>query len=173
LAVQAYIDPLQRALACISHNVLVNGGGYYAVDEPQKPHVLTIGGDGRAQLHGTDQLYLSVIQQYFVIQLEPGEWKVRTAYYSYGLETEIGTEILVYHWHPKGVSPISYPHLHIEAGAGVGRREIQGSHIPTGRIALEDFILYLIETFGAKTLRDDWRAILDETGTAFQTHKTW
>lgn len=134
---------------------------------------MTTSGEGRIALAGTD-LYLAITQQYSVIQLEPGQhWKVRTAYYSYGLEDENGAELLVYHWHPDGISPITYPHLHLEAGARVGRPELLGSHIPTGRIALEDFILYLIETFGVNTLREDWRAVLDETGSAFRLFKTW
>ena len=81
-------------------------------------------------------------------------------------------ELVVYHWHPKGVSTVRSPHLHF-AGApplvlppGPGEQQshqlaINRAHFPTGRIAIEAFIELLIRDFGIEPKRSDWQAALD------------
>ncbi|MGD9894441.1 MAG: hypothetical protein AB7R89_05870 [Dehalococcoidia bacterium] len=55
-----------------------------------------------------------------------------TAGYDYRLDSTDGHEIGAYHWHPSGRSPVAQPHLHIGAGAGSMRRELQKAHLGTG-----------------------------------------
>jgi len=87
-------------------------------------------------------------------------WTVSPFGYSYALRESQGPEILAYHWHPGRRSPIDSPHLHLGAGSGVGREELQKAHIPTGRVELEDVLLMAIREFGVRSRREDWEEIL-------------
>lgn len=145
-AFQNFIQPLQRSLSCVTGTVLfVREGGYHPRDEP---YALTIGAPVRiGGPHGT-HFGLSVDQQYRLVEYEGprGPWKVSTIAYEYALLTDVdGDEIVAYHWHPRGRSPITTPHLHVAAGAGVARRDVRDAHLPTGRIALEGALIRLIQ----------------------------
>jgi len=110
---------------------------------------------------------LSVSQQYQIIEFEGG-FRVHTLSYAYKLDDALdGHEIMAYHWHPQPHQTVQYPHLHLSYGARIGREEFQKAHVPTGRIALEDFIQFLIEAFDAIPARDDWHSVLDETRARF------
>ena len=69
-------------------------------------------------------------------------------------------EVLLYHWHPRGNSPVATPHLHLEQGAQVGRTEIRDAHLPTGDVSMEAILRVLIEEMGVRPLRPDWDAVL-------------
>jgi hypothetical protein len=112
------------------------------------------------RLSGAD-LSLSV-QVFARVSEQAGQapWTVSTFGYSYALREPEGPEIIAYHWHPGRRSPIDFPHLHLGAGAGIGREELQKAHIPTGRVELEDVLLMAIREFGVRSRRDDWQEIL-------------
>ena len=55
------------------------------------------------------------------------------------------------------------PHLHLGAGAEVGRRDLASAHLPTGLITLEDLFRLAITDLGVRPLRRDWSEILDRT----------
>jgi hypothetical protein len=97
---------------------------------------------------------------------------VKTEGYAYRLNDEMGAEILSYHWHPLDQGVI-YPHLHLKRGAQIGRAELQKCHMPTGRVAIESVVLFLIETFGVKPLREDWSGVLRTNFDLFNRHRTW
>jgi hypothetical protein len=80
--------------------------------------------------------------------------------YYYALRELEGSEIVAYHWHPGRRSPIDFPHLHLGAGSGIGREELQKAHVPTGRVDLEDVLLMAIREFGVRPRREDWARIL-------------
>jgi hypothetical protein len=65
-----------------------------------------------------------------------------------------------------------YPHMHAEQG-GNGLIELQKAHLPTGRIAVEEFLRLLIETFAVRPRRVDWNRILRETQAEFEKWRTW
>jgi hypothetical protein len=93
---------------------------------------------------------------------------------AYGLEnSDSGHEIFAYHWHPESVSPVRYPHLHLERGAEIGRAELTGGHLPTGRAALEDVLTFVIEQFRVRRLRNDWRDVLVESADLFRKYRSW
>lgn len=52
------------------------------------------------------------------------------------------------------------PHLHLEQGAQVGRREILEAHLPTGEFSLNAVLRMLIEEMGVIPRRSDWASIL-------------
>lgn len=89
---------------------------------------------------------------------------VRTAGYAYALHDCERRELLAYHWHPSGSSPVVWPHLHL--GGRLLRPELAlpfgGTHWPTERVTLTAVLLAVIADLGVEPLRDDWRERLAE-----------
>jgi hypothetical protein len=137
-------------------------GGYYP---RERPHPLTVGDLDPLPLAGAGRLSLSIWHYYHVAEEpeRPSHWAVRTAGYQYVLYGADGRAIVAYHWHPAGRSPVITPHLHLGAGAEVGRRDVADAHLPTGHITLEDVLRLAISEFGVRPLRRDWSEILDRT----------
>jgi hypothetical protein len=50
---------------------------------------------------------------------------------------ERGNEILSYEEHPHVLGSLSFPHLHLQYGAGLGSSKFGRAHLPTGLITLE------------------------------------
>ncbi len=75
-------------------------------------------------------------------------FKVSTVAYLYELRNQYDDEIISYHWHPRSLSPITFPHMHIGRGAGVGFNALLNAYFPTPRILLEDFLWLLIDDLG-------------------------
>ena len=82
------------------------------------------------------------------------------ASYRYRIMNADRREILSYHWHPEGQSPITFHHLHIGNGAMAGREELQTAHLPTGYVSVGDIIAMLIRDFGVAPRRPDWESLL-------------
>jgi hypothetical protein len=168
-AVQNYVTPLQQAVSCVSKAVL-RPSGYDPSDEP-----LVLLSQQMPDRLATTDLYFDVAQWFRIIE-DPanGPWRVTTEGYKYTIETEDGEEILGYHWHPRSLSHIREPHLHLGTGARIGRSELETAkaHLPTGRVSMEDFIQLLIEVFAAHPRRD-WRTILKATGDLFWKYASW
>ena len=170
-AVKNYTDPLQKALFCVTKRILSVGGGYYPRDEP---HVLALAGGSPVTLKGKNKLALSVIQHYSVVKAEGerGPWKVSTRGYIYTLEDRERNEIVAYHWHPLSSSP-QFPHVHVRMTCGVIADRLAKAHLPTGRIAVEQFLRLLIAEFDVTPLRSDWDQVLAQTQQAFEDWRTW
>jgi hypothetical protein len=77
-----------------------------------------------------------------------------------------GREILAYHWHPRGRSPTTFPHVHVTSrtpAIPIGPGEsvaIADMHLPTSQVGLADVVRFLIVEFGIDPRRDDWEAVL-------------
>jgi hypothetical protein len=89
-------------------------------------------------------------------------WKIVTTTYYYSLADESLQEVIAYHWHPTQRSNAVYPHLHMESGAQVGRRDIANAHLPTGWVTLNDAIRLAIAELGVIPRREDWQDVLAE-----------
>jgi hypothetical protein len=59
--------------------------------------------------------------------------------------------------------------------AKIGRKELDGAkaHLPSGRVAVEEFVELLIEVFGIKNRRADWKTTLEEMAKAFFSNASW
>ena len=146
--------------------------GYHIADEP---HVVTLGRGRPVRLRGDGRVSLSLIHAYRIIE-DPGPrgpYRCSTASYYYGLDDEDGREVFVFQWHPAGRSPVTWPHLHLGAGAEVGRLDVANAHLPTGRVALEEVLRLAIDELGVEPLRSNWREVLDETQGAYEAGRTW
>lgn len=157
-AVQNLRSTFQRAISCVTKSVVtIQGAGY----GPRSEHSLILGDSDPVSLSGVDiALWLRHFTQ--VVKQEDSRipWQVETIGYIYSLLDDEGKEIVSYQWHPGERSPVTTPHLHLGAGANVGRAELQKAHIPTGLIELEDVLLLAIREFGARARRGDWHMIL-------------
>lgn len=136
-------------------------GGYYA---SATPHPLTLMDGLPVELGSGTDLTVQISQQYRVIENpDPREpWQVKTVAYYYTLGETEGHEILSYQWHSNVPGSVSFPHLHLQYGARLGRPEFERAHLPTGRITLEDFVRLLISDFSVPPTRDDWEQVLEE-----------
>lgn len=158
-AVQNRRSALQRAVSCVSPSVVVvRGSGYHTGSE----HALFVGNVEPAKLSRSD-ITLSVKLLVHVRSHAgyEGRWAATVVAYSYALRGSEGAEIIVYHYHPDSRSPIKFPHLHLGAGARPSREELQGAHLPTGHVELEDVLSMAIREFGVRPRRGDWAEILD------------
>ena len=168
-AVKAYRELLQKNVSIICTGVLTVSN----YDKLDQVSVLTL--PDPVPLNGRSDLYLSFTQQYKIIEdTQNGPYRVSTRYYKYAIEHQNGSEIFGYHWHPEGPSPITFPHLHIGPAAKIGMAELVGrAHFPTGRVAFEDVVEFLILNFGVKPDRTLWQELVEKTRTLFTKHKTW
>ena len=123
---------------------------------------------------GTDRT-IQVSQQYRLIESpDPREpWRVKTVAYHYTLGETEGHEILSYQWHPNVPGSVSFPRLHLQHGARLGRPEFERAHLPTGRVTLEDFVQLLIGDFSVPPTREDWEQALEESSREFETDRSW
>lgn len=169
-AVENFLRPLRKALACVTDSQLQRGGDRAGVD-----HALVVSGDQPFTLirENGRVIRARVSLNYRIIQSkEPhrGPWKVRTTAYHYTLEDVDGREILSFQWHPRGVGALPYPHIHLR---GAAREELREAHIPTGRVSLEEFLRFGIEAFELRTRRTDWRDVLYRERRRFEQWRTW
>ena len=112
-------------------------------------------------LSGSSRFQLA-LRQYFTADYsaKSSTWQIQINSYFYDLLDSDGREVLAYHWHPRGNSPITTPHLHPEQGAQVGRPEVRDAHLPTGDVSMEAILRVLIEEMGVRPLRPDWDSVL-------------
>lgn len=80
------------------------------------------------------------------------------ASYAYEIQHAAGSMILAYHWHPAGVSPITFPHLHL--GGVLAGIDLSKAHLPTGHVSLQGILRFAVADLGVAPLRADWQAIL-------------
>jgi len=165
-AVRAFLDPLGRALSCVTDAVL-RATSY----EPVGPHGLVLHGGLPVRLRGA-RFALTVAMRYRVVPAdgERGSWKVTITAYQYGLLDESTRELLAYHWHPGAGEEgraVAFPHLHVRVLAPAAGR-LRRAHLPTGQVALEDVLRLLVRDLGVTPRRRDWAAVLAKTRTAFE-----
>ena len=161
LAVNAYKRSVQKLVACVTDAVVDVAGGYYVSPDP---HRLILNNGFPVVLGGRTQ-FMFRLQEFYRIE-EIGDprafWNVDVVEYYYTVLNSEEKEVLLYHWHPRGSSSVTTPHLHLKQGAQVGHPEVRGAHLPTGAVSLNAILRVLIEEMGVRPLRPDWESILAE-----------
>ena len=160
-AVNNYRHGIQRAISCVTTYVADVAGGYYP---SPFPHRLTINNGQPVTLRGPSQFMFGLQQNYRVVESEQSgtRWGVDIVGYDYVVYDAEQREVLLYHWHPRGNSPVATPHLHLEQGANVSRPEVRDAHLPTGEVSLNAVLRVLIEEMGVQPRRPDWDSVLAE-----------
>lgn len=175
---RAFIEPLQRSLSCITTSTLAVSPA--AMRRPRRAPHLTDCCSNRGQpvaLRGAQRVQLDVQMEYVVVATDDpdrGPYKVSTRGYRYHILTADGTESFLYHWHPSGRSPHTRPHAHIGNAllvpdAVITRKE----HVPTGRVALEHVIQFLLQAYEVVPSRQDYERILEDSLARFERWRTW
>jgi hypothetical protein len=188
-AARTFKEWLQRAVSCVTREVLVvSPGGYEPSPPDSDPHTVSFR-DDPIPLAGPAKLFLSVNHHYRLVRpTGTGRWKVQTAAYFYEFDDVQGRELLAFHWHPDTPGAVPYPHLHVGPGvvqvdslvaAGLSaqhnalRPELQGAHIPTSRIALEQVLALALQHFNVPPLRTNWESVFQSTLADFQRSQSW
>jgi len=95
-------------------------------------------GNDAVALRGASRLTLAVSEHYTITEGSDAGWQVHRAAYFYAIGLHDTGELLAYHWHPRGKSPVVDPHLHVRANIQLGERWLGKVHLPTGPIELVD-----------------------------------
>lgn len=178
-AVDAFLTPLRRTLACIVRGTAIASGA-----RPDRRNTVLHVSEGqdserpaRIRTHGGEgELLFRFAHAYRVVQLpevsDRNRYAVRTASYRYDILDRDEGEVVVFHWEPEGRGSVRTPHLHLSAAAPIVLPQHPGSriadrkthlnrlHLPTGQILVEDVVELLIRDFRAVPLRADWAAVL-------------
>ncbi len=87
--------------------------------------------------------------------------------YQYALRDHSGRELLAFHWHPDGRSPVAFPHLHVSAAlrgttpsGDPAVLPLDKLHIPTGHLSAADVVRLLVAELRVRTLTIDWQVRL-------------
>ena len=149
-------ETLQRALSCVTQSVLVDRSGAIESDFSLACQLTAASDNGRIVLP---------VYHFFTLVADTSRdrhhrWEAHTTGYSYRIGDTDDREILAYHWHPSGRSLEARPHLHLGAGAGPLRSELQKAHLGTGFVTPVPLITLLLESFAVRPRRPDWAAVL-------------
>jgi hypothetical protein len=122
-----------------------------------------------------DPIFLSVTQTYLISPTDDG-YKAKTTSYSYELLVKKDGEfetIAEFHWHPTKTHNLKWPHVHIKGNTAEG--DLARKHFPTARVAVEDFLKFLIRDFGVmpRMAYQDWKEILTRNKKAFVDNASW
>jgi hypothetical protein len=111
-------------------------------------------------LRGANDVALSIMHWFRIVASGASRrsWDTSTVGYSYELLGAGGRELFAFHWHPDSRSPITFPHVHVNAQ--IAEFDLSKMHIPTGVLTLPEIVRFAIEELGVEPLRDDWRAAL-------------
>ena len=129
----------------------------------------------KLQRKAGDPLFLAVTQTYTIIQ-ENGQYRAKTTSYSYELlvkKDQSFQTIAEFHWHPLATPNLKWPHVHIKGNTAEG--ELDRKHFPTARLAVEDFIKFLIRDFGVTSRFPyaQWKEILTRNKREFMASASW
>jgi hypothetical protein len=125
------------------------------------------------------QYSLFMIQHYRIVRdgRTPGSFKVKTLRYQYNIErSNDAQELICFHWEgDTAKNPV--PHIHIgfaakPASCPFGNR----THIPSGRVALEDVVSFVIAELQVEPTeirRHTWQPILQAARDVFFRFKSW
>lgn len=167
-----YIRFLQLSLSCVSRSAhFVTGQRPFGAKEElaltTEPERVRLGREGEAPI------FLSAVQE-FHFTPDPrykGEWKVQTDAYVYHvfLGEDEADQLFAWHWHPS-----IRPGCHLHVGPRIGRsRALYRLHVPTGRVAFEEVLRFLIDEFDIRRARKDWNDILSDSQARFEAFRTW
>lgn len=154
-AIHELVAPWQQAVSCVTRGVLLQERGAERATEGAL--YLT---DQAGRLRGATVLSLSIAVTYTTTRDSVGsrDWAARLTSYRYLLRLPSGRQLLAYHWHPVGRSPIVTPHLHLRSHPAPV--DLTHAHLPTGPVTLSAVLRCAIAELGVEPLRADWEHVL-------------
>jgi hypothetical protein len=134
------------------------------------------------------KLHAYIITEVVPIEDTSNKVRIKTREYIYKISSvETGKALYEFHWHPEKIDretlepmkledtdkkPFPYPHSHVR----ISTEEIPDlydKHIPSGRVAFEDVVQFLIGDNNIEPNRNDWQAVLDHNREVFRQLRKW
>lgn len=171
-----YAAPLKDVLACVTAVQVLRPphSNYGSVDNPIEFAFLK----NPAPLNGSH--YSLLLSQYIhvgEILGSGGDWKVYTHGYRYQIlnDSDAGREIFAFHWDRRIASSVPSAHLHVGFGTRLAEPPIdKKTHIPSGRVPIEDVVHFLIEELRiVSPRRYDWNEVVSKARENFMRNKSW
>lgn len=100
-----------------------------------------------------------------------GEYKIFTDAYIYRVRYSEKPEdaLFAWHWHPT-----ARPECHIHIGAPhATATDLHRKHVPAGRVAFEEILLFLIHEMDVQPIKEDWQKLLGDSVERFETFRSW
>ena len=159
---RAFKEPIQRVIGCVDQTVRLHEKQF-----KDGIRLLATTVDG---IPFGDGLVFR-----FSLQLEPlsddGVWRMSTRRYDFTIwtKTRVPTMVFGWHWHPASKqSKVVYPHLHVPSALSH-----KSKHIPTGRLSLEDIVMFGFDELGVIPTVENALAIVNETRDLHKQHRSW
>lgn len=179
-AAERYKRIISRSLTCLTDNIWIASPALRGSDEVRQLY-LSPGPGGspvRLQRESGGAIYFTALQRFVVIpdnRFRFGEWKVSTREYKYAIYEAPTRDslkpVIEWHWHPASDPP--WPHIHVRADERVCGATSRKLHIPSGRVAFETVVHFLIDELGVKPACRDWRELTRSARERFETFQTW
>lgn len=102
---------------------------------------------------------------------DDGVWRMTTKKYDYTVvRTRTPADrVFGWHWHPFSKrSGIKFPHLHVPSAL-----EFSTRHIITGRVALEDVILFGVDQLNVPLAYDGARSVIEAARDRHKKYRSW
>ena len=167
-AFRGFRELVQEAIACFAHTRVTGTS-----QAPNESGILTVNGGKPLRLQSTGpRVDITCSISYEILQVsdaDGGLWRVSALSYIHTvrLDEELAVE---FHWHPDDGSNVWYPHIHPRlAGGG---RDWGGMHIPSGRVLIEDVLIFAHER-GAVPLNENWEAVVSRIKQRIAEEATW
>lgn len=166
-AKKRYKGIIGKALGCITDAIPLlaetEGRALYALTTSEFP--LLLGSrEGEPVFLGIDQHVV-----FGADPVHPGEFKAHTRKYIYTLAMgDLDRPLVEWHWHPENRPD---PHIHIPGLPA----PMKTTHLPTGRVAIEEVIRYLIADLGVTPKPNEAAALatLNECQSVFEQFRSW
>lgn len=162
-ALRRFRDPLLEAVKCVDMSARL-------VEYPVDSKCYWLGTGERPISFGPSlELVFSITVE--LVRTAAGQ-RATTVKYDYMLErTAEKKRCFGWHWHPRSkVSPIKEPHLHIEGGVNL---DYSTRHIPTGRMCLEDILLFGLKELKVPPAKTDAVGVVTRLRDAHRRNRTW
>jgi hypothetical protein len=131
------------------------------------------GDDPPLELPGT--LRTLFVQQVIRVVDDSEGKHCQTVSYRYRLQADESPKSTLIRWEYDRDPPrpdYQYPPAHVHFHGELEGADVQGLHVPTGRVPLEYVAWHLIAEWGAAPLTDDWQGLLEASIEGFQERRT-
>jgi hypothetical protein len=161
---RAFVEPIERAVGAVDLTIRLKSKVV-----TQDLYILSSGDPGISLQRTSGHL----LHLYFALNLRPveeegGAWRMTTLRYDFALRDRDST-VFSWQWHPRSRrSPVGWPHLHLPEGTRFGTK-----HVPTGRISLEDLLIFALDELDVRPSYENARSVLEDVAMKHKEHRTW
>jgi len=150
----AYLASVKSVLGCVTSQPIVRNSKHFPGENPlqslhfpRSPTLLSDSDLGLEFWHYFREVWIE----------DTYEWRVRVESYRYHIvDHRTRHELFAFHWDP--VLKVTFPHMHLGFGMRGHALPIDNkAHIPTGKVPIEDVVVFAISELRIKPLVPDWK----------------